>query len=75
MFRAEMEVRDSKDPMAVFTALRPESGEGRRFTSKVERRNSSVLITIEAEDPVALRAAVNSYLRLLRLLHDTEEEL
>ena len=75
MFRAEIEVINSKDPEAVFIALKPESGEGRRFISRVERRDGSVLITIEAEDPVALRAAVNSYLRLLGLLHDTEEEL
>ena len=46
-----------------------ESGfKGDRVRSRVEQKDRRVLIRIEAEDMVALRAMVNSYLRHAQLI-------
>ena len=74
MFKARIEV-ESKDPKAVYDALLPESGEGKRFSSTIRLEGKKVVISIEAKDATALRAALNSYLRLLSLLSDIEERI
>ena len=57
-------------------ALRPESqDEVSRGEMRIEEENGELVIRIEAEDIVALRAAVNSYLRWTKLAIDTKEAL
>ena len=72
---ATVVAEELKDPEAIWRALLPESGRAKRFESKVKRENGRVIIEIRAADPTALRAAINSYLRLLILLGDVEERL
>ncbi|NPA86905.1 MAG: hypothetical protein GXO00_02765 [Candidatus Diapherotrites archaeon] len=71
-FEATIVVEDLKDPEAVYKALLPEAGEAKRFRADIELDGNVVTIKIVARDPTALRAALNSYLRLLRLLEDLE---
>ncbi len=74
-FEATVVVEEVKDPEALFRALLPESGRARRFRADVRLENDRVIIHITASDPTALRAAVNSYLRLLNIVHSLEESL
>ncbi len=74
MYRARIEV-EAKHPEAVYDALLPESGEGRRFSSRVFLEGERVVVEVDAADATALRAALNSYLRLIVLLSDLEEGL
>ena len=74
-FEATVIAEEVKDPEAVYRSLLPESGKSKRFESSVRLENDKVVIEIKAKDPTALRAAINSYLRLLSLLDDLEERL
>ena len=65
---------EAAHPEAVYRALLPEAKEGKRFCVEI-KGPEPLIISIEAQDPTALRAALNSYLRLLSLLHDIEEQL
>ena len=54
-----------KQLTAVFSALKPESEDPIKRRSKVSitRQDLSAILNFEAEDVIALRAALNSYLR------------
>ena len=57
-------------------ALKPESQEDiSRSLIEIEQDNGELVIRIEAEDTVALRAALNSYLRWTKLAIDTKEAI
>jgi len=55
----------------VYRSLKPETRSlpSRRVESRV-RLNDTIIIEIQASDIVALRAAVNSYMRLVRAAKD-----
>jgi len=57
---------------SVLGALKPETKTPPSFRSrvKVEGRGSSLILSFEATDTSALRAAVNSYLRWIGLVND-----
>ncbi len=55
-----------RDPEAVMKALMMDEAYDRSSTS-IEREGGKVFIKISAKDITALRAAVNDYLRLLRV--------
>ena len=74
-FEATIIAEDVKDPEALYRALIPESGSTKRFNSSIQMEGQKVIIKINARDPTALRAALNSYLRLLALIHDVEERI
>ncbi|HLC69200.1 MAG TPA: KEOPS complex subunit Pcc1 [Candidatus Bilamarchaeaceae archaeon] len=61
------------DAQAACQALAGESFKGGRVVSEVKSRENSILINIEAEDIVALRAAVNSYLRHVQVIRSVNE--
>jgi len=57
----------------VLKALKPETKSSPTPRSKVwvERRGNSLILRFEARDTVALRAAMNSYLRWISLINET----
>lgn len=61
----------------VFNALKPEVRKPltMRFRAILERENTFLLLKIEAGDTVALRAAVNAYLRWINLITNVLEVL
>ena len=64
---------DEKEAMAACKALEGESFKGDRAISHVSQEGSKVLINIEANDIVALRATVNSYLRHVQIMQNINE--
>jgi tRNA threonylcarbamoyladenosine modification (KEOPS) complex Pcc1 subunit len=72
--RAELTIR-TEHAGIVAGALSPELAEKiPRTKVSVERRESEVLVRIEAEDQNALRAALNSYIRWTNVAEETAEE-
>ena len=62
---------DSPDAGAIASSLKPEAGrELPRTTVGIERSGDSVLVSIDAKDTTAMRAALTSYLGCVRI---TEE--
>lgn len=57
----------------IIAALEKESSSDRRFSSRIFIKDKKLVIKIEAEDIVALRAAVNSYLRYLQTMESMED--
>lgn len=53
---------------SIIAALKKETASGNRFKSRIFMRGQKLIIEIGAEDLVALRAAVNSYLRYLQAI-------
>ena len=55
---------------AVYQSLKPETKplHANRSEAKIEPRNKTLLINLEAKDTIALRAALNSYLRWIMQL-------
>ena len=61
----------SPDAGAIASSLMPEAGrELPRTTVGVERSGDSVLVSIDAKDTTAMRAALNSYLGCIRITED-----
>ena len=57
-------------------ALSPESRDDvSRSEMTINEENGELVIRVEAEDIVALRAAINSYLRWTKLAIDTKEAI
>lgn len=54
-------------------ALAAEADFSHRGSSSVSLSGKSVRVGIRADDPVSLRASLNSYLRLMRIIKDVEE--
>jgi tRNA threonylcarbamoyladenosine modification (KEOPS) complex Pcc1 subunit len=69
----EIEFPDEKAVDAAAEAVSHEGNVGSRATSKVMRRDKSLVVEIEAEDVVALRATANAYLRALQVFESIEE--
>ena len=67
--RAEAAIRlklsSEKQLTALFNALNPEAKASitRRTTVKLEKEGSFLVLTVDAEDTVALRSTLNAYLR------------
>ena len=73
MMRAEIRIIDPERSGFLAETLRPElTEELNRSTVKVVLKDSELTIHITAEDVVALRASMNSYLRWMKLALDTE---
>lgn len=76
MMRACVRIRPNGQAGMLTRVLRPEAeGEVSRSSMRVSEENGELVIDIEAEDVVALRAALNSYLRWTKLAIDTEEAM
>ena len=72
--RAEITLSEIPDPQELASCLSPEVTEDLAKTSmEVDIGIDSLKIKIAAEDVSSLRAALNSYLRWLRIAIDTNE--
>ena len=63
----------SKPAKAAYGALLSEADFSHRGGSRVTLSGKSVRVEIKADDPVSLRASLNSYLRLMHIIKDVEE--
>lgn len=59
---------------AAYDALAAEADFSHRGGSKVKLSGKSVLVEIKADDPVSLRASINSYLRLMQIIKTLEQD-
>ncbi len=55
-------------------SLLQEADFSHRGGSKVKLSGKSVIIEIKADDPVSLRASINSYLRLAHIIKSIEQD-
>ena len=58
---------------AAYDALLSESDFSHRGGSRVSLSGKTVRVEIKADDPVSLRASLNSYLRLMHIIKSVEE--
>jgi len=68
-----MDFSSQKSAKDALLAMKKEVGESKRFSSKIKIEGKKMIIMINGEDPVSLRATVNSYLRYLSLVNDLEK--
>jgi len=68
-----MKFPDAKACDAAVKAASHEGNIGSRATSKILKKDKGLVIEIEAEDVVALRATANAYLRALQVFESIEE--
>lgn len=74
MMRAEIRMTDCGRSEFLARTLKPETvREIPRTKVEVDAEGDRLLINVAAEDVNALRAALNSYIRWLKLALDTEE--
>lgn len=64
---AEVPQKEAKN---ILSALKKEEVSNARVSSAMGIKSGKLVITVEAEDIVALRAAANSYLRYLQMIAD-----
>ncbi len=73
--RVEMALEVSpSEARNIISALEKEGASNARFSSEISAKGDKLVIKIEAEDIVALRATVNSYLRYLQTIESTGNE-
>lgn len=73
MMRAEIKMKEFGRPEFLVETLKPETiRDIPRTKVEVDVRDGELVIDVSAEDVNALRAALNSYLRWLKLALDTE---
>jgi len=68
----EFEFPDQKTVNAVKAAISHEGDVGRAKT-KINENNNTLMINIESEDVVALRATANAYLRALQVIEEVRK--
>jgi KEOPS complex subunit Pcc1 len=61
------------NPDVVYKALEPEITGTKRFKVKISPEKEVLKITVDAQDVTALKAAINSYLRLVELASNVRE--
>jgi len=59
---------------AAYHALLQEADFSHRGGSRVSLEGRSVIVEISADDPVSLRASINSYLRLMHIIKTVEQD-
>lgn len=57
---------------AIIAALKKEDASNKRFSSTISMKGGKLSIEVEAEDIVALRSTLNSYLRYLQTIESVE---
>jgi len=60
---------------AAYHALLQEADFSHRGGSRVKLSGKSVRVGISADDPVSLRASINSYLRLMHIIKTLEQDI
>ncbi|MBN2477701.1 hypothetical protein JXB01_00240 [Candidatus Micrarchaeota archaeon] len=57
-----------KSAQDAYKTLKSEESSSERVGSSLELKGKKLLVSVEAKDPVAMRAVLNSYLRYLSLI-------
>jgi KEOPS complex subunit Pcc1 len=74
MMRAEIRMLECKHSDLLIQTLKPETATDLPRTKvEIGTEEGGLVIRVMAEDATALRAALNSYIRWLKLALDTEE--
>ncbi len=60
--------QSEKQASDLYSSLAQEADFAHRGGSRVKKQGKTVVVDIECEDPVSLRATINSYLRLMQIL-------
>ncbi len=63
----QIKCKDAKETEEIYKLLLPEIQKSDRFSSNIEKLKNIVVINITADDAVALRSVLNSYLRILSM--------
>jgi tRNA threonylcarbamoyladenosine modification (KEOPS) complex Pcc1 subunit len=76
MMRAKVRIQANDEAQMLARALKPEAhDEVSRNKMEIKEEDGELVISLEADDVVALRAALNSYLRWTKLAIDTKESI
>jgi KEOPS complex subunit Pcc1 len=70
--RIEIEFPHESDVVAAAKAVAHEGGLSERSSAKIEKSGKKIILTVEAQDVVALRATVNAYLRAFQVFEGIE---
>jgi len=73
MITAEIKF-ETEDPKTILDAIKPDKDEASRFSVEALSDKNGVLFKIKADDVAALKAALNSYLRLVQVAQGLEEK-
>ncbi|MFA6489466.1 MAG: KEOPS complex subunit Pcc1 [Candidatus Micrarchaeia archaeon] len=65
----------ARSSKAAYDALLQEADFSHRGGSKVFLSGKTVRVEIKADDPVSLRASINSYLRLMHIIKTVEQDI
>ncbi len=67
--------QSGKSAKAAYHSLLQEADFSHRGGSKVKMHGKSVVVEIQADDPVSLRATMNSYLRLMHIIKSVGQDI
>ncbi len=68
---AEFEFEAGSNAQIIYEALLPELGEDYQRTKTALRlENNKLILNVEANDMVSMRAALNGWLRLIKITHE-----
>ncbi|MHA1596991.1 MAG: KEOPS complex subunit Pcc1 [Candidatus Asgardarchaeia archaeon] len=75
--KVEVELKDEEMCEVIYRTLLPEtrSKVTERSKASIRRLGAKIFLTIRAKDTTALRAAMNSYLRFLKVVIDLYDNL
>ena len=73
MITAEVKL-ETENPQRVLDSLKPDMDDANRFTVDASVSGKTLVFKIEASDIAALKAALNSYLRLFQIAQEIEEK-
>ena len=67
-------LKDEKQAEAVLLALKHEEDFKKRSISNVSQKGKEIIISVESDDVVALRASLNAYLRDIQIVQGIEKD-
>ncbi|NJD53173.1 MAG: hypothetical protein FIB07_09935 [Candidatus Methanoperedens sp.] len=68
---AEFELNAGKDARIIYEALLPELDQDyQRTTASLELKDDVIVLKVEANDTVSMRAALNGWLRLVKITQE-----
>lgn len=71
MITAQVNI-ETENPQRVIDSLKPDMEDANRFSVKASASGNKLVFNIEATDVAALKAALNSYLRLVQVAEGLE---
>jgi len=72
MITAQLKI-DTNNPTKLINSLKPDMDKSNRFEVELAPEKNSVILKVEAKDLTAMRAAINSYLRLIQTINEVDK--